>query len=378
MTDSYRAAIIGLGRMGSTIDTERGPWSQSPAPHAHTPCYLAAGVQVVAGADAHAAQRAAYQDRWGISSLYPDFREMLERERPDILSIATSARPRARILLEAVEIGRSRGLKAIWAEKPISISLEEADQMVDACQKAGIVLAVGCSRAWHPVHNRIREVVDAGELGKLLQVIVLGRADLSHNGSHRLTTLTYLAGSRVRWVIGHMASDERAAGDDDLAGNGYVQFENGAQGFVRCMPCGAAEGEVELIGTQGRIRTIDDAQQVEFWKLTTPTLEGRRQEPARVSFPLPWLGEAPNVRTVRDLITGIKTGKQPNCSGEDGRHALEIAIAMRESHRRGGLRVSLPLADRSLRIVSSETLQGDEPAIVRRERRAAIAAAASS
>src|SRR5207249_12271324 len=97
MGQAYRAAIIGLGRVGSTTDTERGPWSQSPAPHAHTPCYLAAGVQVVAGADAHAGQRADYQARWGISSLYADFRDMLERERPDILSIATSARPRARI-----------------------------------------------------------------------------------------------------------------------------------------------------------------------------------------------------------------------------------------------------------------------------------------
>lgn len=368
MSSKYRAAVVGLGRMGSTIDDERGPWSQSPVPHAHTPCYLAAGVEVVASADPHEGQRKAYHERWGIASLYADYREMLARERPDILSLCTSAKPRARILLEAVEIGAPRGLKAIWAEKPISISLEEADRMIEACREAGIVLAIGCSRAWHPGYNRIREVIDAGEIGRVLQVIALGQATLSHNGSHLLTTANYLAGARVAWVFGHMASDERAAGDEDLEGNGYLQYEHGVQGFVRATPCGGANWECEVIGTEGRIRTINDAQQIELWKVAVPTLPGRRREPARHTFPLPWFGEASNVRTVRDLITCIETGKQPNCSGEDGRHALEIAVALRESHRRGGVRVDLPLADRSLRILSSETLHGDEPAAVRRAR----------
>ena len=67
------------------------------------------------------------------------------------------------------------------------------------------------------------------------------------------------------------------------------------------------------------------------------------------------------MRCVRDLIACIETGKEPNCSGEDGRHALEIALALRESHRRGGTRVALPLADRSLHIRSLETLHGDDP-----------------
>ena len=58
---------------------------------------------------------------------------------------------------------------------------------------------------------------------------------------------------------------------------------------------------------------------------------------------------------MRDLLACIETGKEPNCSGADALHALEIAMAMRESHRRGGVRVELPLTDRSLRIFSRET-----------------------
>ena len=51
MATQYRAAVIGLGRMGSTFDDEKAAWDRAPRPHAHTPCYRAAGVEVVAGAD---------------------------------------------------------------------------------------------------------------------------------------------------------------------------------------------------------------------------------------------------------------------------------------------------------------------------------------
>ena len=371
MATQYRAAVIGLGRMGSTFDDEKAAWDRAPRPHAHTPCYRAAGVEVVAGADPHEGQREAYRRKWGIESLYTDYRAMLERERPDILSICTTAKPRARILLDAVEIGAARGLKAIWAEKPIAISLAEADEMVAACQRAGIALAIGCSRAWNPMYNRMRELIDEGELGDLLQVIGFGQAGVSHNGSHLLTTVNRLSKGRVQWVFGHMESDEAAAGDVDLQGNGYLHYDNGVQGFVRMIACGGANWEIEVIGTQGVLRAIADAQQVQFYKTVESSLEGRRAEPAQHIFPLPAASHSSNTRTVLDLITCIETGKEPNCSGDDGRHALEVAIAMRESHRRGGTRVALPLADRALQIRSSETLHGDDPAIVRRARAAA-------
>ena len=48
--------------------------------------------------------------------------------------------------------------------------------------------------------------------------------------------------------------------------------------------------------------------------------------------------------------------------GEDGRQALEIAIALRESHRRGGVKVNLPLEDRKLQIMASESLYDNVPA----------------
>ena len=145
---TYRAAIIGLGRMGSTFDEEAGPYCRWRPPHAHAACYRAvAATRLVAGSDPHPGQRDAFAQKWGVdpSHLYADHREMLERERPDIVSICTSARPRARILQDVLAAGQS--VRAIWAEKPISISLAEADAMIDACRRAGVRRAAATAAA---------------------------------------------------------------------------------------------------------------------------------------------------------------------------------------------------------------------------------------
>ena len=375
----YRAAVIGLGRMGSTFDEEKERFSRWGPPHAHAACYRAVpGVELVAGADPYESQRGAFAHKWGVDEahLYADFRAMLERERPEIVSVCTSARPRAGIVGEVLRVGRGF-VKAIWAEKPMAISLAEADAMVEGCQEAGVKLAVGASRSWDATYNRMRELIELGEVGEVLQVSGLGRCTLSSNGSHLLTLVAYLAGglrARCEWVFGQMESDAQAAGDDDLAGYGCLQFANGVQAFVRSTDCGAADWEFEVLGTKGRLRGINDAEEVEFWKLAPPMLPGRRREPARHVFPHPVGESRANVRTVHNLLAAMELGEQLHCDGEAGRQALEIAIAMRELHRRGGVKVTLPLEDRSLRMVSSETLRGDAPVAVRRAQETAARA----
>lgn len=71
---------------------------------------------------------------------------------------------------------------------------------------------------------------------------------------------------------------------------------------------------------------------------------------------------------VEDLVYAIETDQPPRCSGEDGREALEVAMALRESNRRSGIKVTLPLEDRSLRILSTEIKHDDVPARIRRLR----------
>ena len=361
---TYRAAVIGLGRMGSTFDDEIRQGGQFFMPYCHAPTYVASPqTELVAGADPHAEQGAIFAERWGLEGrqIYADYREMLEAERPDFVSMCTTARLRASIMIDAI----NAGVKAIWAEKPFTLSLEEADEVIELAARKGVAVAVNCSRRYNVFFSEARRMVDKGELGEILQITAYTRCTLSANGSHAIDTMRYLAGGDVEWVFGEMESDEKAGGDEDLMGNGYMAFDNGVRGFLRGTPTGAAQWEFDLIGTEGRVRSLAQGMETQYYRWVPGGPRGRNL-PARAPFPLPTTIPGMGLAVIEDLVQCIDTGAPPRCSDEDGRKALEIAIAMRESHRQGGCRIDLPLPDRSLRLLSSETTNDSVPARIRR------------
>ena len=141
---TYRAAIIGLGRMGSTFDDEIIRGGSFFLPYCHAPTYQDSPlVELVAGADLHPDQRDVFGTRWGLADehLYEDYNEMLRREQPEIVSICTTPRHRCTIIEDVARAG----VRAIWAEKPISLSLEEADRIVSVCREHNVTLAINLS-----------------------------------------------------------------------------------------------------------------------------------------------------------------------------------------------------------------------------------------
>ncbi len=365
----YRAALIGLGRIADTIDDETvgSGWL---APFSHMGSYRdVPEVQVVGASDLYAEQREAFGQRWGIPDdhLYESYEEMLERGRPDIVSVCTHVAPRANVTLDIARMVREGRIdvKCIWVEKPMAVSLGEADAMVEACQEAGIVLIVNAMRASDVYFRRARALIDEGVLGKMLQVTGHGSGALAHMGVHWLGAMCVLAGGseRVSWLVGEAESDEKVAEGGDLTGNAYLAFEGGARGFCRMMPSGASTWTIDAIGELGTIRIYNGNAGYEFelWKLGE-FVEGARPTPVRHVFPRPQRIWSAQVGQVKDAIVCIETGKTPNCSGDMGRHLLEIAIAIRESHRLGNVRVDLPLADRSLALVR---LWDDRPSAIK-------------
>jgi predicted dehydrogenase len=351
----YKAALIGLGRIADTIDDEvvGSGWLE---PFSHMGSYSEVPeVEVVGAADKFPEQRKAFGERWGLSEskLYENYREMLIGAKPDIVSVCTHVGPRAEIALDIVEMVREgkTGVKCIWVEKPMTESLEEADKLVEACDEAGVILMLNAMRASDVYYRRARAMIDEGVLGKMLQITAHGSGPLAHMGVHWLGAMCVLAGGneRVSWLMGEVESDEKAAGEGDLAGNAYLAFENGARGFCRMLPSGASTWTLDAIGEKGTIsiRNGNEGHEFELWTMGE-VVEGARPTPVRHIFPRPQKIWSAGVGQVKDAIVCIETGKTPNCSGDMGRHLLEISLGIRESHRRGNVRVDLPLEDRSL------------------------------
>jgi hypothetical protein len=170
MPTTYRAVVIGCSRMGAFIDNEiplktvtiQGmaddesvstlgiPMRLKPPsilPYGHSAAYEACErTELVAGCDLRPEIREQWGKRFGVGAdhLYEDYKEMLEQERPEIVSIATQPEHRAAIILYAAE----HGAKAIYAEKALCASLEEADAIYACLQKNGVHLNVRAP-AWH-------------------------------------------------------------------------------------------------------------------------------------------------------------------------------------------------------------------------------------
>ena len=371
-----KAAVIGLGRIASTIDEELDDFDGVEFPYGHIPCYMSMPeVEVVGMSDTWVEQREAAGAKWGFEALYADYRQMLEETRPDIVSVCTSAKPRGDILLEIANGGY--GVRAIWAEKPITLSLAEADAAIGACKRANIALAINCTRRWQDDYLQVNALIDDGAIGDVVSVDSRSSCGLSHNGSHLITTLTMYVPERAVSVVGEAELDE-ANPDNDFSGAGLIRFPGNVRGYVRAYDNGPNESSHDIVGTGGMVRIINDARSIQIWTASEASESDRqlreRYSFVRSHFPPPVRRHSGGVNAVYDLIHCIESGDDPRCSGEDAREALEIAIAIRESERRGNQPVDLPLADRSARIVSGEVVRSELPRAILRQRQEAAQA----
>ena len=251
------------------------------------------------------------------------------------------------------------GLKVIYAEKPLAWTLGEAEAMLAACRRRGVKLGVGCLRRWHPFYCKAKQLIDEGAIGQVLQVTGYCASNLSHDGSHWVDLMRYFAGDApVDWLVGEIGSSAALSDDRDrYGGNAYVAFRNGVRGYLRTMGTGAAVQEWDIIGERGRIRALDGGREFELWRRAG---NGKTDRPVREAFPRPQRLPSPTSQAVADMIQCLETDKEPDCNGEDGYAALEIAIAMRESYRRGCGRIDLPFGDKEARLITA-TWRGGGP-----------------
>jgi hypothetical protein len=103
---------------------------------------------------------------------------------------------------------------------------------------------------------------------------------------------------------------------------------------------------IDFICSGGMIRTWNNGKDCSMW---VPDLDIARGFHKEVPFEMPERTSA-TVEAIRDLMTAIETDPQSSCTFEDGRAAVEMALAFHISHREGNVRVDLPLADKTFRV----------------------------
>jgi predicted dehydrogenase len=132
------------------------------ATHGHLPGHKKAGARLTALADLAPGLAEKVGSEYGVERYYADWREMLERERPDVVSVCLPNVFHAEVALAALESGAH-----VLCEKPLATSLDEARSMFAAAKRAGRLLMVAQNLRFRPVNERIKERVDAGEFGRI-------------------------------------------------------------------------------------------------------------------------------------------------------------------------------------------------------------------
>ena len=211
MSKIYRAAVVGCSRMGAFIDNEFVGLPGRYAPHSHAAGYAAHDrTDLVAGVDMRPDVLAQFGQRYGVaeSHLYTDYREMLAKEQPDILSVATQPEQRAEIAIYAAE----HGVKALYCEKALCASLQEADAIVAAVERHGVVFNMGTNRRWHPGYAKMRDLIASGDLGKLELLLIYNNSALFNSSSHNFDLMQFLNGDEpVIWAQGGWTAAMRSS-----------------------------------------------------------------------------------------------------------------------------------------------------------------------
>lgn len=344
-TKTYRAAIVGLGAIS----------------RAHLRGYRAAEnatrIQVVAGADISDEARARFTAESGVERTHADYRELLERERPDVLSICTWPPTHP----ELVEAAAAAGVRGILCEKPMAVDLAGCDRMLAAAERAGAVLVVGHQRRLQPKFARARALMEEGAIGTPELLCGIAAGDLLSDGTHTVDALRYFAGDApVEWVMGNVDVRPREVRPDVIGRSGFaeqeraytvryghavesgafavLQFAGGTRATVELGNC-ARPGyqRFALYGTDGAIKVSGDRP-----------AEGEPVLCVRPRGSPDWeevdgVEEANGfAREISLLIDSVERGVPHPLSGRSARAAHEILMAVFESARRPG-RVELPL-----------------------------------
>ncbi len=335
----YRVAIIGLGRMGSTIDTEMAPGT--PAYSVAAACAASDRLEVVAGADTDPAKRAAFQERWGVETLYADYVEMIRQEKPDMVAICTLGPLHAEMAVKSAEMG----VPMIFCEKAIACSCAEADAVLAAVTQHKTLFNTGVLRRFNHTFHAAKALIDAGEIGEVRTVVHYAASNLLHGHIHSLDTISYLLGDpKVVSVWGELSPRDLVIENNRLDKDPnciyQVLFANGVEATT--VPGG--KWEFEVIGTQGSVRVLNNSEGI--WLRKANKEHGGAFETVPVDAIPP---HSTTQYCLEDLVAAHEEGRSTLGPVEICHHLTEVCIAVAESHRLQQ-RVTLPLVNRDFYI----------------------------
>ena len=353
MNNPLRAGVVGLTGIGANRPAPGpGPGTGFDMPHSHVAAYHhVAGTEPVAVCDIVPEKLDDFRRTWAdvLPDVrgYTDYREMLEREELDVISVATPDDRHAQIVVDAV----NAGVRGIVCEKPIASTLADADRMIAAVEAAGVPMLVDHTRRWMFPWVQVAEVIASGEIGDVQRIVANQggpRAMLFRNGTHMFDTILWFAGGTPTAVYAiaeagfedyppRYASDGGHDPDTDPAMSVVVEFDNGVRAFWNMCKTMPQVFSLEVLGSAG-IARVDDSGNASVVVKNGGDFQQR-------SLPRPQYTLGHIAGCVDEMVQLIHHGGQPSMDGRTSRQVVEVLLAALHSQHAGNARITLPITD---------------------------------
>ena len=331
----YTAAVIGCGRAGFLYDLD----PKRKEVFSHIGGYASSKkISKILAADKNKNNLLTVKNKHPEIDVFDSAIELFSQEKVDIVSLATPAE----IRLEHINLAIENKARAIFCEKPMSSSIEEAKKIIKACEDSGTILAVNHFRRWDNLHLLMSEMIGSGKIGSIQNILVKYNKGILNTGSHIFDAISMMFG-KIKSVRCIGVSKESS---EDPTLHIHGKTESGLDFFL----IGSDHDhfrlfEIEVLGTKGRIindngyeyslqEIVDSDKNSEFKILSNPdmsTIVGGRT------------GHYESA--VENIISCIEKGGSPLCSGVEGINSLSAAFASIESYRKNG---SIELLDNFL------------------------------
>jgi UDP-N-acetyl-2-amino-2-deoxyglucuronate dehydrogenase len=318
------------------------------------------GLELVAVADSDAARAEAIATERGIPA-FGSLEAMLAGVPSDLVSICTPSGLHPAHGIVAAQTGRH-----VLTEKPMAISLAAADELVQACDAAGVQLFVVKQNRLNPPIQLLRRAIDKGRFGRIYSANVTVRwtrpqeyydaepwrgtwefdgGAIMNQASHYVDLMQWLVGP-VESVLAKTATQARRIEAED-SGVAILKFRSGALGVIEVTVLTYPrnlEGSITILGERGSVKVGGTAvNRVEHWMFADYDDDDKLVDAASTNPPTVYgFGHEGYYRNVLKVLRGEA---RPDTDGRAGRKSLELILGIYESAKTGR-EVPIPLRTR--------------------------------
>lgn len=281
-----------------------------------------------------------------------DYKDLVERKDIDVVFVNTP-----NYVHEEIAVGAAKNKKHILVEKPITISVKAADNMVNAAKKNKVFFMVEHTQRFDPVHQAAKKVLDSGVLGKIHNI----RGRIGHAGPeywsegkahwyydkkksgggamidigvHIVDLVRWFAGKKIVAVFATIRTLEKKVPVDDNA-TVLLKFEDGSKGEFECSwTTRPYEVLTYIYGENGKLITAIGSQHP---VILTLAKVGKGEDPnCTLEESYPAIGPGGGwENAVHYFIDCILNNEKPFVTGEEGRETLKVVLAAYESNKTG-------------------------------------------